>query len=86
MSEPHTLSDAASQAWDATLADQIIAPTPAFGRSGPAHLHALQKAFGCIPDVVLPRLAAALNISRAELHGWFPSMAISAAPPPAAMC
>lgn len=32
-------------------------------------LHALQEAFGCVPDDAVPMLADALNLSRAEIHG-----------------
>ena len=32
-------------------------------------LHALQAAFGHIPDTAQPLIAAALNISKAEVHG-----------------
>ncbi|TAL04414.1 MAG: formate dehydrogenase subunit gamma [Rhodospirillaceae bacterium] len=32
-------------------------------------LHAVQEAFGCIPEAALPMIADALNITRAEVHG-----------------
>lgn len=32
-------------------------------------LHALQAAFGHVPDAAVPMLADALNLSRAEIHG-----------------
>ncbi|MDE2183709.1 MAG: formate dehydrogenase subunit gamma [Alphaproteobacteria bacterium] len=32
-------------------------------------LHALQDAFGCVPEEAIPLIADALNISRAEVHG-----------------
>ncbi|GHG80969.1 formate dehydrogenase subunit gamma [Pseudodonghicola xiamenensis] len=32
-------------------------------------LHALQDAYGVIPDIAQPLIAEALNISRAEVHG-----------------
>jgi len=32
-------------------------------------LHALQEAFGHVPQAAMPLIAGALNISRAELHG-----------------
>ncbi len=32
-------------------------------------LHAVQHALGCIPDSVVPTIAAALQLSRAEVHG-----------------
>jgi formate dehydrogenase subunit gamma len=32
-------------------------------------LHALQSAFGCVPEEAIPLIAGALNISRAEAYG-----------------
>lgn len=32
-------------------------------------LHAVQHAHGCIPPALVPRIAEALNLSRAEVHG-----------------
>lgn len=32
-------------------------------------LHAIQDAFGWVPDEAVPRIVAALNLSRAEVHG-----------------
>ncbi len=32
-------------------------------------LHALQEAFGCVPEAAVPLLAAAFNLSRADVHG-----------------
>jgi formate dehydrogenase subunit gamma len=32
-------------------------------------LHALQQAFGCVPDAAIPMLAEALNRTRAEVYG-----------------
>ncbi len=32
-------------------------------------LHALQEEFGCVPEEAVPLIAAALNLSRAEMHG-----------------
>jgi formate dehydrogenase subunit gamma len=32
-------------------------------------LHAIQTAFGCVPDGAVPVVAEELNISRAEVHG-----------------
>ena len=41
------------------------------GRRGPLIeiLHSVQDALGCIPPDAVPPLAAALNLSRAEVHG-----------------
>jgi formate dehydrogenase subunit gamma len=32
-------------------------------------LHAIQEAFGCVPEEAVPMVAEALNLSRAEMHG-----------------
>lgn len=32
-------------------------------------LHALQDAFGCVPEDAIPLIAEALNLTRAEVHG-----------------
>ena len=48
---------------------EIIAPY--LGLEGPAMpmLHALQAAFGFVPEESVPVVANALNLSRAEVHG-----------------
>ncbi len=55
--------------WSEDRAAEIIAGE--LGREGAALpiLHALQHAFGCVPTDAVPMVAAALNISRAEVHG-----------------
>ena len=60
---------AGPDAWDEARASDIIAGLK--GRDGPLLpiLHALQHAFGCIPEAAEPLVAAALNITRAEVHG-----------------
>jgi formate dehydrogenase subunit gamma len=56
-------------AWDAAKAVGIIEAEA--GREGPLlpMLHALNEAFGCVPEAAVPILAAALNLTRAEVHG-----------------
>jgi formate dehydrogenase subunit gamma len=57
--------------WNAERGAEII--------SGLAHveggtlviLHALQEAFGYVPEPAIPMIASALNLSRAEVHGVF---------------
>lgn len=41
------------------------------GKEGPLLpiLHAVQEAFGCIPEGAVPIIADALNLSRADVHG-----------------
>src|ERR1700742_3196424 len=34
-------------------------------------LHALQEAFGYVPEAAIPTVASALNLSRAEVYGVF---------------
>ena len=55
--------------WSAERAQSIIAAQK--GREGAALpiLHALQHAFGCIPEPAIPMVAEALNLSRAEVYG-----------------
>ncbi|RTL49681.1 MAG: formate dehydrogenase subunit gamma [Bradyrhizobiaceae bacterium] len=57
--------------WSAERAAEIIDEHK--GLEGPAMpiLHALQEAFGYIPQEAEPMIAKALNISRAEVHGVF---------------
>ncbi len=59
-----------------TSASEVTARTtdiiaPLLGIEGPAMpmLHAIQHAFGFVPDGSIPVVAAALNLSRAEVHG-----------------
>jgi formate dehydrogenase subunit gamma len=56
-------------AWDAELASAIIAEHA--GREGATLpiLHGLQHAFGYVPSAAVPMIAAALNLTRAEIHG-----------------
>ena len=55
--------------WSETRAREIIADYA--GLEGPALpiLHALQAEFGYVPAGVVPFVADALNLSRAEVHG-----------------
>lgn len=55
--------------WNAARAAEIIADRA--GQEGAALpiLHGLQEAFGYIHDEAVPMVAAALNLTRAELHG-----------------
>jgi len=55
--------------WDPVLAERLIQGR--LGLEGPLLpiLHDLQAAFGCVPPEAVPIVAAALNLSRAEVHG-----------------
>jgi formate dehydrogenase subunit gamma len=57
------------QPWDGAAAQALIAAEA--GRPGALLpvLHALQQAFGHIPEPAIPLVAQALNLSRAEVHG-----------------
>ena len=57
------------QAWSRVRAEELIEAHQ--GEEGPALpiLHALQAAFGCIPEEAVPMIAEALNLTRAEVHG-----------------
>lgn len=56
-------------AWDRELAARVVEPWR--DREGPLlpMLHAIQDAFGHVPDEAVPFLADLLNLSRAEVHG-----------------
>jgi formate dehydrogenase subunit gamma len=57
--------------WEEQRGAEIIAAHQ--GREGATLviLHALQEAFGYVPEPAIPMVAAALNLSRAEVHGVF---------------
>jgi formate dehydrogenase subunit gamma len=57
------------ETWSADRASEIISQHCV--QDGPMLpiLHALQEAFGCVPEVAVPMVAEALNLSRAEVHG-----------------
>ena len=59
----------APEPWSAGRAAAVIARH----RDAPGALlpllHALHAVFGCIPEAAIPPVAAALNLSRAEVHG-----------------
>jgi formate dehydrogenase subunit gamma len=57
------------QPWNQDQAQQIIAGLADVEGGSLPILHALQNVFGCIPLDAEPLVAAALNISRAEVHG-----------------
>src|ERR1700723_1018050 len=55
--------------WDATRGAEIIAEHTHLEGATLVILHALQEAFGYVPEPAIPMIAAALNLSRAEIHG-----------------
>lgn len=57
------------QPWSADAAAEIIERHLVERGALMPLLHALQEHFGYIPDPVIPQVALALNLSRAEVHG-----------------
>ena len=57
--------------WSEERATEIIAEHGRCEGAVLPILHALQAAFGFIPEPAVPLVAAALNLSRAEVHGVF---------------
>ncbi|PPQ36461.1 formate dehydrogenase subunit gamma [Rhodopila globiformis] len=55
--------------WNENRARAIIAAETSRPGAALPILHAMQAAFGCIPPAAEPLVAAALNITRAEMHG-----------------
>ena len=57
--------------WDEKHGAEIIAEHSHLEGSTLVILHALQQAFGYVPEPAIPMVAEALNLSRAEVHGVF---------------
>jgi formate dehydrogenase subunit gamma len=57
--------------WDEKRASEIIAEHSALEGATLVILHALQEAFGYVPEPAIPMVASALNLSRAEVYGVF---------------
>jgi formate dehydrogenase subunit gamma len=57
--------------WDEARGAEIIAEHAEIEGATLVILHALQEAFGYIPEPAIPMVASALNLSRAEVHGVF---------------
>ena len=57
------------EVWSESRGREIIAAQIKQEGAALPILHALQEAFGCVPPDALPMVAAALNLTRAELHG-----------------
>jgi formate dehydrogenase subunit gamma len=62
---------AAYEPWDEARGSEIIAGHVACEGATIVILHALQEAFGYVPEPAIPLVAAALNLSRAEVYGVF---------------
>src|SRR6201990_1907017 len=61
----------AYEPWDAARGAEIIAEHAPLEGATLVSLHALQQAFGYVPEPAIPMIAQALNLSRAEIHGVF---------------
>jgi formate dehydrogenase subunit gamma len=59
------------ESWDAARGAEIIAEHAQLEGATLVILHALQEAFGYVPEPAIPMIASALNLSRAEVHGAF---------------
>ena len=57
--------------WETARAAEIIAELVHQEGATLVILHALQEAFGYVPEPAIPMIAQALNLSRAEVHGVF---------------
>ena len=57
--------------WNADRGAEIIAEHAGLEGATLVILHALQEAFGYVPEPAIPMIAEALNLSRAEIHGVF---------------
>jgi formate dehydrogenase subunit gamma len=57
--------------WDAKRGTEIIAEHSHLEGATLVILHALQEAFGYVPEAAIPMVAEALNLTRAEVHGVF---------------
>jgi formate dehydrogenase subunit gamma len=55
--------------WSKERAEEIIAAHRATEGATLPILHALQEEFDCVREEIVPLIAAALNLSRAEVHG-----------------
>jgi formate dehydrogenase subunit gamma len=61
----------ASEPWDVARGAEIIAEHAGLEGATLVILHALQEAFGYVPEPAILMVAEALNLSRAEVHGVF---------------
>ena len=61
----------ASEPWSIERGAGIIAEHSHVEGGTLVILHALQEAFGYVPETAIPMVAQALNLSRAEVHGVF---------------
>ncbi|MCS3731733.1 formate dehydrogenase subunit gamma [Bradyrhizobium betae] len=63
------LYEPSHEPWNETRGAEIIAEHSKQEGATLVILHALQEAFGYVPEAAVPMVAQALNLSRAEVHG-----------------
>jgi formate dehydrogenase subunit gamma len=61
----------AYEPWNEARGVEIISAHAGIEGATLVILHALQEAFGYVPEPAIPMVASALNLSRAEVHGVF---------------
>jgi len=61
----------AYEPWNEARGAEIIAEHGKLEGATLVILHAMQEAFGYVPEPAIPMIAAALSLSRAEVHGVF---------------
>ena len=61
----------AYEPWNEARAAELIAEHSTREGATLVILHALQEAFGYVPEPAIPMIASALNLSRAEVYGVF---------------
>jgi formate dehydrogenase subunit gamma len=61
----------AFEPWSEARGAEIISEHATLEGATLVILHALQEAFGYVPEPAIPMVASALNLSRAEVHGIF---------------
>ena len=59
------------RAWNEARGAEIIAEHDKLEGATLVILHAMQEAFGCVPEPAIPMMASALSLSRAEVHRVF---------------
>ena len=59
------------ETWETARGAEIIAEHSKMEGATLPILHALQEAFGYVPEEAIPMIATALNLSRAEVYGVF---------------
>ena len=61
----------AHEPWNEARGAEIISEYSKYEGATLPILHALQEAFGYVPEPAIPMVAETLNLSRAEVHGVF---------------